>query len=108
MRRSGTNQISATSAYSATASQAFKNVSGIDTATNAVTGSWTPVGVSPAAFGPFIQPMVKFAGTPGLENCVRQSIKTLERRYGSLDATARVLGYDGSPILRKAIRKYCG
>ena len=83
-------------------------VSVIDTATDAVIGSRIPVGVSPAAFGPFIQPTVKFAGTPGLENCVRQSIKTLERRYGSLDATAKVLGYDGPPALRKAIRRYCG
>ena len=83
-------------------------VSVIDTDTNAVIGSRIPVGESPAAFGPFIQPTVKFGGTPGLENCVRQSIKTLERRYGSLDATAKVLGYDGPPALRKAIRRYCG
>ena len=66
------------------------------------------IDTAPAAFGPFIQPTVKFGGTTGLENCVRQSIKTLERRYGSLGATAKVLGYDGPPALHKAIRRYCG
>lgn len=71
-------------------------------------GTRIPVGVSPAAFGQFIQPKPKFAGTPGEANYFRQSIKTLERRYGSLSTAVRVLGYNSAVALRQAIRQFCG
>ena len=52
------------------------NVTVIDTATNTVIG-FIPVGVAPVAFGVFIQPPPRFAGTPGQANCYGQSASRL-------------------------------
>jgi hypothetical protein len=80
----------------------------IDTATNAAVGSSIPVGVSPAAFGPFIQPAkAKFAGLPGRKSCFGESVSALARRHGGLSAAAKALGYVSVPALQTAITSYC-
>ena len=55
------------------ANQDSNSVSVIDTLTNAVTAT-IPVGIDPEAFGIFIQPARRFAGTPGQSNCHGQSV----------------------------------
>jgi YVTN family beta-propeller protein len=60
------------------------NVSVIDTATNAVTATIS-VGKSPTAFGIFIQPAPRFAGTPGKANCYGLSVSALARQYRGLN-----------------------
>jgi YVTN family beta-propeller protein len=64
-------------------------VSVIATATNTVTAT-IAVGSFPEAFGVFIQPGPRFAGTPGYRNCHGQSVSALARqyRYGSAEQCA--------------------
>jgi YVTN family beta-propeller protein len=79
----------------------------IDTSTNTVTGS-IPVGVSPVAFGNFIQPKQRFAGTPADHNCHGQTVSALSQKYGGLSAAATALGYANVTALQDAITSYCG
>ena len=58
-------------------SSGSNTVSVIDTATKTVTGSPISVGSTPEAFGIFIQPAAKFAGTPGQPNCYGKSVSAL-------------------------------
>jgi YVTN family beta-propeller protein len=62
------------------ANYAYNTVSVIDTATNMVTVA-IPVGTNPLAFGTFIQPAPRFAGTSGKANCYGQSVSALARQY---------------------------
>jgi len=62
------------------ANEGSGTVSAIDTATNAVT-AMIPVGVEPVAFGLFIQPPPKFAGTAGRANCYGQSASALTQVF---------------------------
>ena len=84
-------------------------VSVIDAANDTATAAWIPVGVSPAAFGAFIQPPAKtvFAGKPGKKTCVARSIAALVRQHGRLKVAASARGYAGMPVLKVAIRRYC-
>jgi YVTN family beta-propeller protein len=82
-------------------------VSVIATATNAVTAT-IPVGLNPVAFGVFIQPAPKFAGTPGKANCHGQSVSALARQYRGLNAAAGALGYSSVSALQNAIMAFCG
>ena len=79
----------------------------IDTATNAVSAT-IPVGRTPIAFGNFIQPRPKFAGTPGKSNCYGQSVSALARQYGWLNNAAAALSYRSVSALQGAIMAYCG
>jgi len=83
-------------------------VSVIATATDTVTRSPIPVGGSPAAFGKFIQPAPAptFAGTPGFSNCHDQSVATLAKQFGGLNAAA-ALGFPSVKALQAAIRAFC-
>jgi DNA-binding beta-propeller fold protein YncE len=81
-------------------------VSVIDTATNTVIAT-IPVGVGPEAFGIFIQPAPRFAGTPGKANCHGQSVSALARQYGGLNAGAAALGYSDVSALQNAIMAFC-
>ena len=81
-------------------------VSVIDTASNTVTAT-IAVGSNPIAFGVFIQPGPRFAGTPGYSNCHGKSVSALARQYGGLDAAAAALGYSSVPVLQNAIRAFC-
>jgi YVTN family beta-propeller protein len=83
------------------------NVSVIDTATNTVTAT-TPVGSYPIAFGVFIHPPLKFAGTPGKANCYGQSVSALVQQYGGLNAAAAALGFFSVAALQNAIVAFCG
>jgi YVTN family beta-propeller protein len=82
-------------------------VSVIATATNTVIGSPIPVGSFPVAFGVFIQPPPRFAGTPGYSNCHSQSV-ALVQLYGGLNAAAAALEYSSVKALQNAITTYCG
>ena len=82
-------------------------VSVIDAATNTVIAT-IAVGVGPEAFGLFIQPAPKFAGTPGYSNCYGQSVSALARQYGGLNAAASALGFSGVGALQNAILAFCG
>ena len=79
----------------------------IDTATNMVTTT-IPVGGNPIAFGMFIQPPPRFAGTPGRANCYGQSVSALARQYGGLNVAAAALGYSGVRPLQNVILTFCG
>ena len=81
------------------------SVSVINTAKNTVTATIT-VGTNPVAFGVFIQPAPRFAGTPGKVGCIVQSEATLIEDYHGLN-NAAALGYPGIPALDKAILTYC-
>ena len=81
-------------------------VSVIDTATNTVTATIS-VGLAPAAFGVFIQPPPRFAGTPGSASCYGQSVSALVQRYGGLNAAAAALGFLTVPALQQAIMAFC-
>jgi YVTN family beta-propeller protein len=83
------------------------NVSVINTATNTVTAT-IPVGGGPTAWGDFIQPLPKFAGTPGLSNCVGKSIAALIQQNGGLNAAAARLGYPSVGALQNAVMAFCG
>ena len=78
----------------------------IDTATNTVTAT-IPVGSGPLAFGVFIQPPPRFAGTPGYSNCYGQSVAALARQYGGLDAAVGALHYSSVQTLQNDIAAYC-
>jgi YVTN family beta-propeller protein len=82
------------------------NVSLIDTAQNAVIGT-IPVGFNPYAFGVFIQPPPRFAGTPGKPNCYGQSLAALAKQYGGLAGAAAALGYSSVRALQNAMVTYC-
>ena len=82
------------------------NVSVIATATNTVTAT-IPVGLNPAAFGIFIQPAPRFAGTPGKANCFGQSISALARLFDGLNTAAADLGFSSVPTLQNAIQAFC-
>jgi hypothetical protein len=82
-------------------------VSVIDTATNKVIGSPIPVGAAPVAFGMFIQPSPKFAGTPGKANCYGQIVSALVRQYHGLNAAAAALGFSSVRELQNAISEFC-
>jgi YVTN family beta-propeller protein len=89
-------------------SSAGGSMSVIDTATNKVTTTITdPSFVEPIAFGIFIQPAPKFAGSPGKANCYGKSVSALARQYGGLKAAAAALGYSSVSALKHAIRAYC-
>jgi YVTN family beta-propeller protein len=81
-------------------------VSVIATATNTVTAT-IPVGTEPQAFGLFIGPAPKFAGTPGKANCYGKSVSALARQYGGLNNAAAALGYSSARELQKAIFEFC-
>jgi YVTN family beta-propeller protein len=88
-------------------------VSVIDTATNTVIGFPIPVGVSPQAFGIFIQPPragqppPTFAGVVGSKNCQGTSVSALATEFGGLDAAAAALGFSNVQGLQDAIRAFC-
>jgi YVTN family beta-propeller protein len=83
------------------------SVSVIDTATNTV--SATIPGFSfPAAFGIFIQPLPRFAGTRGQANCYGQSVAALVQQFGGLNAAASALGFSGIGALQNPILAFCG
>jgi YVTN family beta-propeller protein len=81
-------------------------VSVIDTTTNKVTAT-IPVGSGPAAFGLFIQPAPKFAGTPGKANCYGKSASALVRQDHGLNAAAAALGFSSVRELQNAILEFC-
>jgi YVTN family beta-propeller protein len=89
------------------ANQSSNNVSVIDTATNTLTAT-IPVGNDPIAFGVFIQPTPKFAGTPGKANCYGKSVSALVRQYHGLHAAATALGFSSVKALQNAIMAFCG
>jgi YVTN family beta-propeller protein len=82
------------------------NVSVIDAGTNAVTAT-IPVGSGPVAFGLFIQPELRFAGTPGTANCIGQSIAALTRQFVGLNAAAAALWFSSVSALQNAIMAFC-
>jgi YVTN family beta-propeller protein len=82
-------------------------VSVIDTATNAVSTT-IPVGNAPIAFGVFIQPAPRFAGTPEKANCYGKSVSALVRQYHGLGAAATALGFSSVKALQNAIMAFCG
>ena len=82
------------------------SVSVINTATNMVTAT-IGVGSGPAAFGVFIQPAPRFAGTPGKANCHGRSVSALVRQYRGLNAAASALGFASVKALQDAIEDYC-
>jgi YVTN family beta-propeller protein len=82
-------------------------VSVIDTATNTVTAT-IPVDPGPQAFGIFIQPAPRFAGTSGYSNCHGQSVAALAQQYQGLNSAAAALGYPNVQALPAAIRAFCG
>jgi YVTN family beta-propeller protein len=83
------------------------NTAVIDTATNMVSAT-IPVGVGPLAFGVFIQPPPRFAGTPGNANCYGRSVSALVLQDGGLNAAVAALGFSGVPPLQNAILAFCG
>jgi YVTN family beta-propeller protein len=82
-------------------------VSVIATATNAVSVPPIAVGELPFAFGVFIQPPARFAGTPGFSNCHGQSVSALAKQYGVLNAAAAALGFASVAALQNAIMAFC-
>jgi hypothetical protein len=66
-----------------------------------------PVGLEPRAFGIFIQPPPKFAGTPGFSNCLGQSVSALVLQDGGLNAAAAALGFASVGTLQNAILTFC-
>jgi YVTN family beta-propeller protein len=83
-------------------------VSVIDTASNTVISTITdPSFNNPVAFGVFIPPGPKFAGTPGKANCLGQSVSALAKQYGGLRAAAAALGFDSVKALQEAILDFC-
>jgi hypothetical protein len=83
-------------------------VSVIDTATNTVIGPAIAVASGPVAFGVFIQPPRRFAGTPGYSNCHGQSVSALAKQYKGLNAAAAALGFSSVKALQNAIMAFCG
>ena len=90
------------------ANQGSNSVSVIATASNTVTDTITdPSFSAPAAFGVFIQPARRFAGTPGKANCYGQSVSALVRQYHGLNAAAAALGFSSVRALEIAILTFC-
>jgi YVTN family beta-propeller protein len=81
-------------------------VSVIDTASKAVTKTITGFS-GPVAFGAFIGPAPKFAGTPGFSNCHGVSVSALSIQYGGLSAAAKALGFPSVQALQNAIKTFC-
>ena len=81
-------------------------VSVIDTATDTLTAT-IPVGTDPFAFGVFIRPAPRFAGSPGKANCYGQSVSALVRQYHGLYSAAAALGFSSVKALEKAILEFC-
>jgi YVTN family beta-propeller protein len=90
------------------ANEGSGTVSVIATATNTVIGSPIAVGSAPVAFGLFIGPPPRFAGTPGHSNCHGQSVAALAQEFGGLNAAAAALGYASVQALQAAIGTFCG
>ena len=67
-----------------------------------------PVGNAPVAFGTFIQPKLRFAGTPGTTKCIGQSVAALASQFGGLNAAAAALGFSSISALQQAILAICG
>jgi YVTN family beta-propeller protein len=88
------------------ANYAADTVTVIDGMTYAILGT-IPVGSEPLAFGIFIQPAPRFAGTPGKANCHGKSVSALARQYGGLNAAAAALAYPSVSALQNAIEAYC-
>ncbi len=88
------------------ANSGSNNMSVIDTVTNTVSAT-VSVGVEPVAFGVFIMPTPRFAGTPGYSNCRGMSVSALAQKYGGLAAAAAALGYSSVQVLQEAIAAYC-
>jgi YVTN family beta-propeller protein len=84
----------------------FDSVSVINTATNKVTATIQAV-QNPTAFGIFIGPAPKFAGTPGKGNCYGQSVSALVRQDHGLKAAAAALGFSSVRELQNAILEFC-
>jgi YVTN family beta-propeller protein len=82
-------------------------VSVIAAATNTVIAT-IPVGDYPIAFGVFIQPAPRFAGTPGYSNCHGQSVSALARQFKGLNGAAAALGFSSVDALQNAILAFCG
>ena len=59
------------------------------------------------AFGVFIKPALRFAGTPGKANCYGQSVAALAQQYHGLNAAAAALGFSSIRALEKAILEFC-
>ena len=78
----------------------------VDVATGVITAT-IPVGNSPLAFGNFIQPAPRFAGTPGKANCHGKSVSALAQQYGGLNNAAAALSYPSVSALQNAIEAYC-
>jgi YVTN family beta-propeller protein len=89
------------------ANYAANTVSVVDAATNMLTTT-IPVGSDPLAFGIFIQPAPRFAGTPGKANCYGKSVSALVRQYHGLHAAAAALGFSSIRALEEAILEFCG
>lgn len=83
-------------------------VSVISTATDAVIGSPITVGAFLAALGVFIQPAIKFAGTPGKANCYGQSVSALAKQYRGVNSAGAALGFSGVQALEEVIMAFCG
>jgi YVTN family beta-propeller protein len=79
----------------------------VSTATNTVTGSPIPVGRFTEAFGVFIQPPARFAGTPGTASCVGESVSTAVQQHGGLIGAAKALGFPNIRALVKAAWEFC-
>lgn len=88
------------------ANQNSNYVSVINTANNKVITT-IPVGAGQNAFGIFIQPGPRFAGTPGKADCVGVSVAALVRQYGGLNAAAASLHYPSVRALQQAIMAFC-
>jgi YVTN family beta-propeller protein len=82
-------------------------VSVISTATNMVTATIAASNPAPVAFGVFIQPAPRFAGTPGKADCYGQSVSALARQYGGLNSAAAALGFSSVAALQNAIMAFC-
>ena len=65
------------------------------------------MGTEPQAFGLFIGPAPKFAGTPGKANCHGKSVSALAGQYGGLNAAAAALGYPSVRALQEVIMAFC-
>jgi len=89
------------------ANNCSNTVSVISTAKNTVIAT-IPVGSAPFAFGIFIQPAPRFAGTPGHSNCHGQSVSALARQFGGLNGAAAALGFPSVKALQNAILTFCG
>jgi YVTN family beta-propeller protein len=82
------------------------DVSVISTGTNTVTAK-IAVGNSPVAFGVFIQPPSRFAGTPGKESCCGRSVAALVHQFRGLAGASEDLGFPTVRALKNAVLAFC-